>query len=84
MIGERPVTCIPDGRDRYRRVLAHCTAGGEDIGRAMVRDGWALAFVRYSREYIADQEAARQAGVGLWAMAFELPWQWRASRRRNS
>lgn len=67
LIGERPVTCTPDGRDRYRRVLARCTVDGTDIGRTLVRAGWALAYTKYSTEYSADEEAARQAWAGLWA-----------------
>ena len=83
MIGERPVTCSPDGLDRYRRVLAHCTVDGADIGSALVRAGWALAFTRYSREYVADEETARRVGAGLWAMEFIAPWEWRAAGRRT-
>ena len=62
-------------------MLAHCTVDGADIGGALVRAGWALAFVRYSREYVADEEAARRAGAGLWAMEFVAPWEWRAGGR---
>jgi endonuclease YncB( thermonuclease family) len=81
LIGAKPVTCTPDGVDRYRRVLAHCTVDGADIGRALVRAGWALAYTKYSTEYSADEEAARRAGAGLWAMEFIAPWEWRAGRR---
>jgi endonuclease YncB( thermonuclease family) len=83
LIGAMPVTCTPDGLDRYRRVLAHCTVDGADIGRALMRAGWALAYTKYSTEYSADEDAARRAGAGLWAMEFIAPWEWRAARRNN-
>ncbi len=35
-IARRPVTCEDLGRDRYKRIIARCTAAGEDIGRWMV------------------------------------------------
>jgi hypothetical protein len=43
----------------------------------MVRNGWALSFVRYSHAYDADQAGARAARAGLWAGAFIAPWDWR-------
>lgn len=81
MLGEHNVACIENGRDRYRRILAHCQVDGEDVGAAMVRAGWALAFVRYSREYEAQEVEAKAAGAGLWATEFVAPWEWRAARR---
>lgn len=81
MLSEHTVTCVEAGRDRYKRILAHCEASGEDVGAAMVRAGWALAFVRYSREYLPQEDEARAAGAGMWATEFLAPWDWRAARR---
>lgn len=50
----------------------------EDVDRWMARQGWALAFVRYSRSYVEEESAARAAHAGLWAGAFIAPWDWRA------
>jgi hypothetical protein len=49
----------------------------------MVTNGWALAFVRISRDYEADEKAAREAKAGMWAGAFIAPWDWRA-RNKNT
>jgi endonuclease YncB( thermonuclease family) len=38
------VTCTEVDRDRYERTVATCTVGDQDIGAAMVRQGWALDF----------------------------------------
>jgi len=75
--GHRTLTCVLTGQDRYKRALGHCGIEGEDVGRWMVRNGWALPFIRYSREYEADGQAARTARSGLWAGAFIAPWDWR-------
>ncbi|MGR7995835.1 thermonuclease family protein [Xanthobacter sp. ZOL 2024] len=81
MLGEHTVTCVAAGRDRYGRMLAHCEVAGQDVGASMVRAGWALAFVRYSREYLPEEEEARIAAAGIWGTEFIAPWEWRAARR---
>jgi endonuclease YncB( thermonuclease family) len=47
-IDGRPIECKPTGKDRYERILAVCSVAGEDLNAWMVREGWALAFIRYS------------------------------------
>lgn len=75
--GRHPWTCRPSGRDRYSRTLAKCSADGQDIGRWLVREGWALAFRRYSMDYVQDESAARDTQSGLWKGSFIAPWDWR-------
>jgi len=43
----------------------------------MVRRGWALAYRRYSKDYINEEEDAQGRGVGMWAGGFVVPWEWR-------
>lgn len=43
----------------------------------LVANGWAMAFTRYSKDYVADQERAQKAGVGIWGAEFQEPWEWR-------
>lgn len=80
---EPTVTCHPDSRDKYRRVIAHCWVSGRgedvrvDLGGWMVAQGWAVAYTRYSGEYVPQEEAARGASRGIWSGTFEQPWQWR-------
>lgn len=73
----RPWKCQLTGLDRYERHLGSCSVGGEDVGQWLVRNGWALAFRRYSDRYIDDEDAARDKSNGLWAGAFVAPWDWR-------
>ena len=82
-IGNRPIDCSPTGLDAYGRTLATCTLAGENLNAWMVRQGWALAFVRYSKEYVTDEEAARAAARGLWSGAFIAPWDWRHRNRQT-
>ena len=43
----------------------------------MVGEGWALAYRDYSEKYVPQENAAREAGKGIWAMRFVPPWEWR-------
>ena len=77
LVGERPVACEPRATDRYGRTVALCRVEGRDIGAAMVRDGWAVAFERYSMDYVLQEQEARAAKRGLWEGTFTTPEVWR-------
>ena len=77
LISDDPVTCIGDTRDRYKRLIGVCYVGEVDLNAALVRAGWAVAYRRYSTDYLDEEEAARSEGVGLWRGRFEMPWEWR-------
>ena len=80
-IGGRTVSCEERDRDRYGRVVAVCHAAGEDLNAWMVRQGWALAYRKYSRAYVADESAAKAARRGIWRGRFVAPWDWRRGER---
>lgn len=71
------VICASDGKDRYGRVLAHCRAGATEVNRAMVARGWAWAFLRYSREFVVEEQQARSKRIGVWSGTADAPWDWR-------
>ncbi|MBF0355973.1 MAG: thermonuclease family protein [Alphaproteobacteria bacterium] len=77
----RTVVCTEHGRDRYKRMIATCQVGIEDIGAWMVGQGWALAYQHYSTAYLPQEEHARAAGIGIWKGTFTNPWDWRKARR---
>ncbi len=60
------VKVSPNGKDRYERELAKIYLGNEDINRYMVRNGFAWAFIKYSKEYAGDEIYARNNKLGLW------------------
>jgi endonuclease YncB( thermonuclease family) len=80
-IGGRSVECEQRDVDRYQRVVATCSVGGDDIGRWMVLHGWAIAYRRYSMDYVADEDQAREAKRGIWSGSFELPSAYRKSHK---
>ncbi len=83
-IARRPVTCEDLGRDRYKRIIGRCTVAGEDIGSWMVQQGWALAYRRYSLDYVDEEADARSARRGIWASGFVNPWEWRRGTRLDT
>jgi endonuclease YncB( thermonuclease family) len=81
--GDRSWTCHLGAIDRRGRSVARCEVDGEDIQKWMVRAGWALAYDRFSRDYDADEAAAREARVGMWQGAFIAPWDWRVRNKKT-
>ena len=74
----RPVTCTGDERDRYDRLIAICSAGDTELNSAMVRSGWAVAFRRFSDDYLEAELEAAKANRGIWRGGFTRPVEHRA------
>ncbi|QCO55480.1 thermonuclease family protein [Pseudorhodobacter turbinis] len=80
LIGSTNVTCNVLGDDGMGREIATCFVGEVDLGREMVRNGLAWAFVKYSEEYTPDEAEARRQKLGIWATTAIPPWEYRAAR----
>lgn len=76
----RTVQCHAVGRDGYGRLLGNCRVGGTNLNAAMIRNGLAWAFVKYSKTYVHDEATARRGRVGLWAHTCRVAWDYRANR----
>lgn len=73
--------CTRVTTDRHGRVVARCSVDGEDVGRRMVREGWAFAFRRYSMDYDLDEKTAVVQGRGLHRGQVQDPAAFRAQRQ---
>src|ERR1700733_4444550 len=76
-------TCHELRSDRRGRQIAKCEVDGEDVQQWMVKNGWALSYVRVSHDYDADEKAAREAKAGMWQGAFIAPWDWRIRNKKT-
>ena len=76
-IGNNKVTCVREGKDRYKRVLAECFVNNESLSSYLVRSGYAFAYRKYSKKFIPDEEFAKSNKLGMWSMKFDYPWDWR-------
>lgn len=61
----------------FERIVSVCCVRGRDVGAWLVSEGWALAYRRYSTDYVDEEDAARTARRGLWRGEFIPPWEWR-------
>ncbi len=76
-IGNTTIECISEGKDVYKRTLAECFVNGESLSKFLVRSGYAFAYRKYSTKFIKDEEFAKANKLGMWAMTFQYPWDFR-------
>lgn len=77
--------CEAVERDRYDRLIVKCySSNGIDICQRLVSAGWALAYRRYSMDYVQAEQQARVAKRGLWKGRFMKPWSWRQMNARRA
>ena len=41
--------------DRYKRIVAICYYDKWDLNKLMVKNGWAIAYRKYSKDYVDDE-----------------------------
>ena len=80
-IGNINVECISEGKDQYKRTLAECFVNNESLSSYLVRSGYAFAYRRYSKKFVADEDFARINKIGMWSMEFDYPWDYRKSKK---
>jgi len=85
LIGTKTIRCETRDRDRYRRLVAVCHLGGQNINAWMVRNGWAVDYRQYSKgAYRAEEAQAKQERLGIWRGEFQMPWDWRREMRTGA
>jgi endonuclease YncB( thermonuclease family) len=81
-IGRAVVRCERRDRDRYGRIVAVCFKGDIDLNGWLVAAGWAVAFRKYSLDYVSEEDEARVEGRGIWSGPFDMPWDWRERQKQ--
>ena len=76
-IGNHIPECISEGKDVYKRTLAECFVNGKSLSKFLVRSGYAFAYRKYSTKFIEDEDFAKANKLGMWAMKFQYPWDFR-------
>lgn len=77
LVQNQNLSCKNLGKDRYKRQITVCFADGLDINQEMVKSGWAVAYDRYSRDYVDDEKLAKKKKKGVWQGKFMKPELWR-------
>ena len=76
-IDNSKIKCISVSKDRYKRFLATCYKDKINLNKWMVRNGYAVAYKRYSKDYLRDEEYAKENKLGVWEGTFLMPEKWR-------
>jgi endonuclease YncB( thermonuclease family) len=80
LVAGRTVVCESRGDDKYGRMLGICFVDGVDVNARMVLDGYAWAFVKYSKTYVREETEARANRAGIWTGRSDPPWVYREKR----
>lgn len=84
LIAGRIVEVKSSGQDRYGRVLGTIYLDGADINAKTVEEGYAWAFVKYSKIYAAQQSKAIKNKAGLWRQKDpQAPWDFRKAKKKR-
>lgn len=84
LVADKAVKCDDRGQGGFGRTLAVCTAGGLELNDTMVRRGMAWAFRSYSADYVAAEDEALKAGLGIWQAPTETAEIFRARRWKDA
>lgn len=82
-IADKIPECVVKDKDRYQRLVAECFIGKESLSRFMVREGYAVAYSQYSKDFIEDEKYAKENKLGIWSMNFQMPSEYRKSLRNK-
>ena len=75
---DKEVKCIIEkNKDRYNRNIGICYIKNQDINSWLVKNGYAIAYTRYSKKYELDEQYAKENKLGIWRGAFVEPEKWR-------
>ena len=81
---DRMVQCEYMGEDAYGRLIRECALGKININMWLVENGWALAYRKYSKKYVLNENSAKINRIGIWNGKFVEPWNWRRGKRLYS
>ncbi|PPR47345.1 MAG: hypothetical protein CFH19_00594 [Alphaproteobacteria bacterium MarineAlpha5_Bin9] len=74
------VKCNIKDTDRYGRFIAVCFSKNININKYMVRNGWAIAYKFYSKDYIKEEKLAIKNQLGIWTSEFIEPYLYRKNK----
>ena len=76
-INNKFIICKYTNKDRYNRFIAECYKDKISVNKWLVSNGYAVAYKKYSKKFIPQENLAKKEKLGLWAGTFDMPWEWR-------
>ena len=80
----KSIQCIHHEIDQYERFISECWIGKISINSWLVKNGYALAYLQYSKKFFYDEKKAKENELGIWQGRFINPWEWRRGKRFNN
>ena len=59
-INNQKVNCKKITTDRYKRIVAECFVNNESLSSYLVKNGYAFAYRRYSKQFVEDENFAKK------------------------
>ena len=81
IINNQIIKCETMNIDKYNRYIAICYSKNLNINQIMVKNGWAIAYRYYSKDYIAEENYAKKNNFGIWKSKFEEPYLFRKKNK---
>ena len=81
LINKQNVECVINDVDVYNRYIAICYVEETNINQWMVKNGWAIAYRYYSKDYINEEEYANNNKLGIWKSKFIEPYLFRKKNK---
>lgn len=82
-IGSRPVKCTWKEKGKYGRAIGTCFVKGENLNAWLAENGWAMAYRKYSKDYVPHEERAHAAGKNIWDGTFTPPYEYRKQEKKR-
>ena len=57
--------------------ITECFKNKTNLNAWMVKNGYAVAYRKYSKKFISQEIEAKNDRLGLWRGIFEMPWEYR-------
>ena len=76
-INNKLLICKWNNKDKYKRYIAECFKDKTNVNAWMVRNGYAVAYRKYSKKFVSQEIFAKKEKLGLWSGTFMMPWDYR-------
>ena len=80
-INDQKITCKIFDVDYFKRLIGECYKRKTNLNAWLVSNGHAVAFRKYSKKYVSEEILAKQEKKGMWQGKFEMPWDYRKSKK---
>ena len=75
---DKKVKCfLKKNKNRYKRNIGICYVKNQDINKWLVNNGYAIAYKKYSKKYVLNEQYAKKNQLGIWRGTFLEPEKWR-------